>query len=86
MLNEFKQFAAKGNMLDMAVGIVIGAAFATIIGSLVGDLLMPVIGKFTGGSDFSNLFMVLQEGGSAGPYATLDAAKEAGAITINDTA
>lgn len=83
MLKEFKEFAVKGNMLDMAVGIVIGAAFATIIASLVGDLLMPVIGLLTGGVDFSNVFMVLQEGTPAGPYATLGAAEAAGAVTLN---
>ncbi len=83
MLSEFKKFAAKGNMLDMAVGIVIGAAFATIIGSLVGDIIMPVVGLFTGGIDFSEMFMVLKEGSVAGPYVTLAAAKEAGAVTVN---
>ena len=83
MLKEFKAFAAKGNMLDMAVGIVIGAAFATIIGSLVGDLLMPVVGLLTGGVDFSDMFVVLKDGATAAPYATLAAAKEAGAVTLN---
>ncbi len=83
MLAEFKKFAVKGNMLDMAVGIVIGAAFATIISSLVGDIIMPVIGLITGGADFSDLFMVLKEGAPAGPYATLAAANEAGAVTVN---
>jgi large conductance mechanosensitive channel len=83
MLAEFKKFAAKGNMLDMAVGIVIGAAFATIIGSLVGDVIMPVVGLFTGGIDFSDMHVVLKDGALAGPYATLAAAKEAGAVTLN---
>ena len=83
MLSEFKKFAAKGNMLDMAVGIVIGAAFATIIGSLVGDLIMPVVGLFAGGVDFSEMYVVLKEGSVAGPYVTLAAAKEAGAVTMN---
>jgi len=83
MLSEFKKFAAKGNMLDMAVGIVIGAAFATIIGSLVGDLIMPVVGLFAGGVDFSEMYAVLKEGAVAGPYVTLAAAKEAGAVTLN---
>ncbi len=82
MLKEFKEFAAKGNMLDMAVGIVIGAAFATIITSLVNDVLMPPIGLLLGGVDFSDLFMVLQVGDPAAPYATLAAANEAGAVTI----
>ena len=83
MLGEFKKFAARGNMLDMAVGIVIGAAFATIIGSLVADIIMPPIGMALGGADFSNLFMVLSEGTPAGPYASLEMAKEAGAVTVN---
>jgi large conductance mechanosensitive channel len=83
MLKEFKEFAAKGNMLDMAVGIVIGAAFATIIGSLVNDIVMPPIGMALGGVDFAELFLVIGQGDPAGPYATLAAAKEAGAVTIN---
>ena len=82
MLKEFKEFAAKGNMLDMAVGIVIGAAFASIISSLVNDVLMPPIGLVLGGVDFSDLFMVLQGGDPTAPYATLAAAQEAGAVTI----
>jgi large conductance mechanosensitive channel len=83
MLKEFKEFAAKGNMLDMAVGIVIGAAFATIIGSLVNDIVMPPIGLALGGVDFAELFVVLRDGDPIGPYATLAAAKESGAVTIN---
>ena len=83
MLKEFKEFAAKGNMLDMAVGIVIGAAFATIITSLVNDIVMPPIGMLIGGVDFAEFYMVLQQGDPAGPYATLAAAKEAGAVTMN---
>jgi len=83
MLKEFKEFAAKGNMLDMAVGIVIGAAFATIIGSLVNDIVMPPIGMALGGVDFAELFAVIGQGDPVGPYATLAAAKEAGAVTIN---
>ncbi len=83
MLNEFKEFAAKGNMLDMAVGIVIGAAFATIIGSLVNDIVMPPIGLLLGGVDFAEIFQVLRDGDPVGPYATLAAAKEAGAVTMN---
>jgi large conductance mechanosensitive channel len=83
MLKEFKEFAAKGNMLDMAVGIVIGAAFATIIGSLVNDIIMPMVGLAIGGVDFSEFFAVLSEGDPAGPYATLAAAQEAGAVTVN---
>jgi len=83
VLKEFKEFAAKGNMLDMAVGIVIGAAFATIITSLVNDIIMPPIGMALGGVDFAELYVILQQGDPAGPYATLLAAKEAGAVTVN---
>ena len=83
MLKEFKEFAAKGNMLDMAVGIVIGAAFATIISSLVNDIIMPPIGMALGGVDFSEFYVLLKQGATAGPYATLAAAKEAGAVTLN---
>lgn len=83
MIAEFKKFAAKGNMLDMAVGIVIGAAFATIVGSLVADIIMPPVGLALGGVDFSNLFLVLSEGAEPGPYVTLEAAREAGAVTVN---
>jgi len=83
MLREFKEFAIKGNMLDMAVGIIVGAAFGTIIQSLVNDVIMPPIGMLLGGVDFSDLFLTLHGGTVAGPYATLAAAKEAGAVTIN---
>jgi len=83
MFKEFKDFAVKGNMLDMAVGLVIGGAFAPIIKSLVDDMIMPVIGLFIGGTDFSENFMVLKEGDVGGPYATLAAAQEAGAVTMN---
>jgi large conductance mechanosensitive channel len=83
MLKEFKAFALKGNVLDMAVGIIIGAAFGTVVQSLVNDVLMPPIGIPLGGVDFSNLFLTLREGASPGPYASLAAAKEAGAVTIN---
>lgn len=83
MLKEFKEFAVKGNVVDMAVGIIIGAAFGTIVQSLVNDVLMPPIGLMLGNVDFSNLFAVLQEGATPGPYATLEAAKEAGAVTIS---
>ena len=83
MLEEFKKFAVKGNMIDMAVGIVIGAAFGAIIGSLVSDVLMPPIGLLLGNVDFSNLFLVLKEGKTLSPYATVAAAKEAGAVTLN---
>jgi large conductance mechanosensitive channel len=84
MFKEFKEFAIKGNMLDMAVGIIIGAAFATIVTSLVNDVVMPPIGLLLGGVDFADLFIVLREGAAAaGPYASLEAAKEAGAVTLN---
>ena len=84
MLKEFKEFAMKGNMLDMATGIVIGAAFGTVIKSLVADVVMPPIGLLLGGVDFANLFAVLKEGAAvAAPYASLAAAQEAGAVTLN---
>ncbi len=83
MLNEFKEFAMRGNVVDMAVGIVIGAAFGTIVKSFVGDILMPPIGLLLGNVDFSNLFAVVKEGATAGPYASLEAAKAAGAVTVN---
>ncbi len=83
MLKEFKEFALKGNMMDMAVGIIIGGAFGTIIKSLVDDILMPPLGMLTGGIDFTNKFVVLQEGATAGPYGTLAAAKAAGATVMS---
>lgn len=82
MLNEFKQFALKGNFVDMAVGIVIGASFSTIVKSFVDDIIMPIVGVLTGGVDFGDMFAVIK-GGDGTAYATLDAAKEAGAVTIN---
>jgi len=78
MLNEFKEFIAKGNVMDMAVGIIIGAAFTAIVKSLVGDVMMPVIGVFTAGVDFGNLYLTL-DGNS---YANLAAAEEAGASLV----
>lgn len=83
MLKEFKEFAMRGNVLDMAVGIVIGAAFGTIVRSLVDDVLMPPIGLLLGDVDFANLFIVLKEGTEAAPYASLEAAKTMGAVTVN---
>ena len=83
MLEEFKKFAMRGNVVDMAVGIIIGGAFGTIVKSLVADVIMPPIGLLLGGVDFTDLFMTLQEGATAGPYATLAAAQEAGAVTIS---
>jgi large conductance mechanosensitive channel len=79
MLQEFKEFAMKGNVVDLAVGVIIGAAFAPIVGSLVADIIMPVIGYAVGNVDFSNLFFTLK----GAPVATLKAAKEAGNVTIN---
>jgi large conductance mechanosensitive channel len=83
MVKEFREFAVKGNMLDMAVGIIIGAAFGTIVTSLVNDILMPPLGLLTGGVDFAEKYVLLQAGEPVGPYATIAAAKEAGAVTIN---
>jgi len=83
MLKDFKEFAMKGNVIDMAVGIIIGVAFGTIIKSLVDDILMPPIGLLLGNVDFSNIFMVIKEGKVAGPYASLAAAKAAAAVTVN---
>ena len=83
MLKEFREFALRGNVLDMAVGIIIGAAFGTIVNSLVQDVIMPPIGLLLGNVDFSNIFIVLKEGKVAGPYASVAVAKSAGAVTIN---
>ena len=83
MLKEFREFALKGNVVDMAVGIIIGGAFGTIVSSMVADVLMPPIGMALGGVDFSGVMMVLREGTPPGPYTTAEAAKAAGAVTIN---
>jgi large conductance mechanosensitive channel len=83
MFKEFKEFIMRGNVIDMAVGIIIGAAFGTIIKSLVDDVIMPPIGLLLGNVDFSNLFIVIREGKVAGTFDTLAAAKAAGAITVN---
>jgi large conductance mechanosensitive channel len=84
MFKEFKEFAMRGNVVDMAVGIVIGAAFGTIVKSFVEDVLMPPIGLLLGNVDFSSLFITLKEGAKgAGPYASLSTAKAAGAVTLN---
>ena len=83
MFKEFKQFAMRGNVVDMAVGIIIGGAFGTIVQSLVNDVLMPPIGMLLGGVDFSNFFLTLKGGTVAGPYATLAAAQDAGAVVIS---
>ena len=84
MVKEFKEFAMRGNVVDMAVGIIIGGAFGTIVKSLVSDVIMPPIGLLLGGVDFSNLFIVLKDGaGSGAPYAALTDAQAAGAVTVN---
>jgi large conductance mechanosensitive channel len=83
MLKEFKDFALRGNVVDMAVGIIIGAAFGTIVSSLVNDVIMPPIGLVLGGVDFANLFALLKAGSPPGPYASLADAQTAGAVTIN---
>jgi large conductance mechanosensitive channel len=83
MFKEFKDFAMRGNVVDMAVGVVVGAAFATIAKSLVEDIIMPPIGLMLGGVDFANLFLVLKPGANPGPYLKLADAKAAGAVTIN---
>jgi large conductance mechanosensitive channel len=83
VLKEFREFAIKGNALDLAVGVIIGAAFGGIVTSLVNDIVMPPIGLLLGNMDFSSLFAVLKEGTTPGPYPTPAAAKEAGAVTLN---
>lgn len=83
MLKEFKEFAMRGNVVDMAVGIIIGAAFGAIVKSLVSDVMMPPIGMILGNVDFSNLFLVLKDGTAAGPYLSLMEAQKVGAVTIN---
>jgi large conductance mechanosensitive channel len=80
MLEEFKKFAMRGNVIDLAVGIIIGAAFTAIVNSLVNDVLMPPLGLLIGGIDFSDFFITLK---GQGGYATLDQAKNAGAVTLN---
>ena len=82
-MKEFREFAMRGNVVDMAVGFIIGAAFGTIIKSLVADVIMPPIGLLLGNVDFANLFVVLKTGATPGPYAALTEAQEAGAVTIN---
>jgi large conductance mechanosensitive channel len=83
MFKEFKQFALQGNVVDLAVGIVIGAAFGAVVNSVVQDVMMPAFGVVTGGLDFSQRFALLRDGSPAGPYASLAAAKAAGASTLN---
>ncbi len=83
MWKEFKEFAMRGNVLDMAIGIIIGGAFTPIVKSLVDDVLMPPIGLLLGGVEFKEFFVLLKNGVPPGPYATLEAAGAAGAVTIN---
>jgi large conductance mechanosensitive channel len=83
MFKEFKEFAMKGNVVDMAVGIIIGAAFGTIIKSLVADVIMPPIGLLLGDVDFANLFLIIKQASVDGTFATVAEAQKAGAVTIN---
>jgi len=83
MLKEFKEFIARGNAVDMAVGIIIGAAFVAIVSSLVSDIIMPPLGLLLGKVDFSNLYILLKQGTKPGPYTSLADAKAIGAVTIN---
>lgn len=82
LLEEFKAFALKGNVIDLAIAVVIGGAFSKIVGSLVSDIIMPLLSLLRQGT-FSELFVVLREGGTPGPYPSLAAAAEAGAVTMN---
>lgn len=83
MLKEFKDFALRGNVLDMAVGIIIGAAFSTIVNSLVNDIIMPPFGWLLGGVDFENFYLTVKSGSPIGPYTSLADAQVAGAVTVN---
>lgn len=83
MLKEFTKFMMRGNVMDMAVGIIIGAAFGKIVNSLVSDVIMPPIGLLLGRADFSNLFLVLRQGNPPEPYSTLAEAQKSGAVTLN---
>jgi large conductance mechanosensitive channel len=83
VFKEFKEFASKGNMLDLAVGVIIGGSFGAIISSLVNDVIMPPIGMLLGNIDFANLHMTLKQGEPAGPYPTVAEAHKAGAVTLN---
>lgn len=82
MWAEFRQFVRRGNVMDMAVAIAVGTAFTNLVKSLVADIIMPPMGIFLGYADFSNLFVVLKEGAEPSPYATLEAANAAGAVTL----
>ncbi|MCG9125133.1 large-conductance mechanosensitive channel protein MscL [Laribacter hongkongensis] len=83
MFKEFREFAMRGNVIDLAVGVVIGAAFGSIVKSLVDDIIMPPIGLLIGKVNFADLFITLKAGATPGPYATVAAAKAAGAVTMN---
>lgn len=83
LINEYKEFALKGSTVDIAVGIVIGTAFATIANSFVSNIIAPIIGLVTSGADTADLFFVLKEGAAAGPYLTLDQANKDGAVTLS---
>ena len=83
MLKDFRDFIMRGNVIDMAVGIIIGAAFGTIVSSIVNDVIMPPVGLVLGNVDFTNLFAVLKQGMPPGPYASLADARAAGAVSIN---
>ncbi len=83
MLKEFKEFALRGNVMDMAIGIIMGAAFGAIVTSLVNDVIMPPVGLMLGGVDFAGILFVLKAGNPPPPYATAAAAKAAGAVTMN---
>jgi len=83
MFKEFKEFAMRGNVIDMAVGIIIGAAFGAVVSSLVADIIMPPIGVVVGGLDFSNMFLILKDGATPSPYVALKDAQAAGAVTLN---
>ncbi len=83
MFKEFKEFVMRGNVMDLAIGVIIGAAFGKVVDSIVKDVIMPPIGMLMGKADFANMFLVLSEGSSPGPYPTPDAASKAGAVTLN---
>ena len=83
MFKEFREFAVRGNVVDLAVGLILGASFGAIVKSAVDDLLMPPLGLVTGGMDFADQFALLQQGTPPGPYISLEQAKAAGAVTVN---
>ena len=83
MLKEFREFAMRGNALDLAIGLVIGTAFTGIVNTLVNGILMPPLGLLLGGVNFTDLFLLLKQGVPPGPYPTLEAAQQAGAVTLN---